>query len=350
MFKFIASALFAVALALPVFAQDLTVSTVTRAPFSLEENSADTGFSIELWRAVAKDLGRDFQLIRHESFAEMLDAVKNGSSDAAIANISITSQRELEMDFSHPIFASGLRTMIPLQSASNFSILWALASWDLFFAIMLAFGLLMLGGMLMWVFERDKQEYFDRPASKAVFPAFWWALNLVVNGGFEERMPRSFMGRIFGVLLVISSLFIVSIFVAKITAAMTISAIESSVGSVNDLYGKRVGTVSGSTAQLFLDSRDIRSQEFEGFQTLVNAFENKELDAVVFDSPILAYYVNTDGAKIAELAGPTFQQENYGIALPTDSRLIEPINQSLLKLRENGTYATLYRKWFGETP
>jgi polar amino acid transport system substrate-binding protein len=60
--------------------------------------------------------------------------------------------------------------------------------------------------------------------------------------------------------------------------------------------------------------------------------------------------VNTDGAKIAELAGPTFQHENYGIALPTGSPLIEPINQSLLKLRENGTYATLYRKWFGETP
>jgi polar amino acid transport system substrate-binding protein len=210
--------------------------------------------------------------------------------------------------------------------------------------------LLLIGGMLMWFFEREKQEYFDRPASKAVFPAFWWALNLVVNGGFEERIPRSFMGRIFGVLLVISSLFIVSIFVARITAAMTVSAIESSVSSVNDLYGKSVGTVTGSTAELFLDSRDIRAQGYEGFQALVQAFEAKDIDAVVFDSPILAYYVNTDGAKIAELAGPIFQQENYGIALPTGSSLNEPINQSLLKLRENGTYATLYRKWFGETP
>jgi polar amino acid transport system substrate-binding protein len=350
MLKFIGSALLAMALALPAFAQDLTVSTVTRAPFSIVENSADTGFSIELWRAVAKDLGRDFQLIRHDSFGEMLEAVKSGSSDAAIANISITSQRELEMDFTHPIFASGLRTMIQRQSISNFSIIWSLASWDLFFAVMLAFGLLLIGGMLMWFFEREKQEYFDRPASKAVFPAFWWALNLVVNGGFEERIPRSFMGRIFGVLLVISSLFIVSIFVARITAAMTVSAIESSVSSVNDLYGKSVGTVTGSTAELFLDSRDIRAQGYEGFQALVQAFEAKDIDAVVFDSPILAYYVNTDGAKIAELAGPIFQQENYGIALPTGSSLNEPINQSLLKLRENGTYATLYRKWFGETP
>jgi len=33
---------------------------------------------------------------------------------------------------------------------------------------------------------------------------------------------------------------------------MTISAIKSSVSSVNDLYGKRVGTVAGSTAEAFL--------------------------------------------------------------------------------------------------
>lgn len=350
MLKFILSAFLTVALVLPAFAQDLTVSTVTRVPFSFEENSSDTGFSIDLWRSVANDIGRDFKLVRHDSFGDMLQAVKTRSSDAAIANISITSQRELVLDFSHPIFASGLRTMIPRQSGSNFTTLWALASWDLFFAVVVAFGLLLVGGMLMWRFEHGKQEYFDKPASQSVFPAFWWALNLVVNGGFEERMPRSFMGRIFGVLLVISSLFIVSIFVAKITAAMTVSAIESSVSSVNDLYGKRVGTVSGSTAETFLDSRDIRAEGFANFMEVIAAFEAKELDAVVFDSPILAYYVANEGSKIAELAGPTFQHESYGIALPISSELVEPINQSLLKLRENGTYAKLYRKWFGEAP
>jgi len=38
-----------------------------------------------------------------------------------------------------------------------------------------------------------------------------------VNGGFEERVPQSRVGRGFAVLLVIASLFIVSIFVAQIS-------------------------------------------------------------------------------------------------------------------------------------
>ena len=87
-----------------------------------------------------------------------------------------------------------------------------------------------------------------------------------------------------------------------------------------------------------------------GAADVLLAFEAGDLDAVVFDAPILAYYVVTDGAEIGQLAGPTFQHESYGIALPSGSDLIEPINQALLKMREDGTYAQLYRKWFGENP
>lgn len=334
----------------PLAAQSLTVSTVTRPPFSMENNGVDTGFSIDLWAAIAANLNAESSINRHDSFSEMLEAVRNGASDVAIANISITSAREQTMDFSHPIFSSGLRTMIPLKGESSFSLVRTIVSWELFFAIIGAFAVLLAGGMLMWRFERADQEYFDRPARHAMFPAFWWALNLVVNGGFEERVPRTPMGRIFGVILVVSSLFVVSIFVARITSAMTVSAIETSVSSVNDLYGKRVGTVGGSTAEVFLQNRDLNSAAFSDLKHVLEAFEKGEVDAVVFDAPILAYYVLTDGAKFGQLVGPTFQLESYGIALPSDSEWLEPINQSLLALREDGTYAELHRKWFGENP
>lgn len=272
----------------PLTAQNLTVSTVSRLPFSMVAGGSDTGFSIELFAAIAQGLDSEFSIVRHDNFSEMLNAVKTGTSDVAIANISITSAREQTMDFSYPIFSSGLRTMIPLKPNSNFSLISTIVSWELFFAIIGAFGVLLAGGMLMWYLERNKQEYFDKPARQAMFPAFWWALNLVVNGGFEERVPRTPFGRIFGVLLVISSLFVVSIFVARITAAMTISAIESSVSSVNDLYGKRVGTVAGSTPEAFLQNRDLNGYAMDDLNDVLQAFENGELDAVVFDAPILA--------------------------------------------------------------
>jgi polar amino acid transport system substrate-binding protein len=350
MYKILIAVLCALFFSGPLAAQNLTVSTVTRQPFSMVIDDKNTGFSIELLAEIAQNLDSEISIVRHDSFSEMLNAVTSGTSDAAIANISITSAREQAMDFSHPIFSSGLRTLIPLKPDSSFSLISTIVSWELFFAIIGAFGVLLAGGMLMWRLERNHQDYFDKPAHEAMFPAFWWALNLVVNGGFEERVPRTPFGRIFGVLLVISSLFVVSIFVARITAAMTISAIESSVSSVNDLYGKRVGTVAGSTAEAFLQNRDLNGYALNDLSDVLRAFEDGDLDAVVFDSPILAYYVKTDGARFGQLAGPTFQHENYGIALPSGSELVEPINQALLELREDGTYAQIYRKWFGENP
>ncbi len=332
------------------FAQELRISTVTRAPFSMNANGVDEGFAIDLIAAVASEMERPISIRRYTSFAEMLTAVQTGEADAAIANISITASRESVLDFSHPIFASGLQIMTSTGGGSNASALMSVFSIELLKAIAVAFALLFAAGMLMWRFERRVQPYFDSSAKKAMFPAFWWALNLVMNGGFEERAPRTVPGRFLGVILVVSSLFVVSIFVAQITAAMTIEAISNSVNSVNDLYGKRVGTIEGSTASAFMEKRDLRHSTYGDLEGLIAGFEAGELEAVVFDAPILAYYVNTIGRHDAQLTGSVFLPENYGIALRSGSDLSEPINLALLALREDGTYDRLYRKWFGITP
>ncbi|WP_319825382.1 transporter substrate-binding domain-containing protein [Thalassovita sp.] len=329
--------------------RELVVGTVTRPPFSMSLAGTDIGFSIDLWQALANSMNHPYRIQRFDSFQDMLGAVENNAVDLAIANISITAAREQVMDFSQPIFASGLQIMTPAENTG--SALWA-AIWkkELILSVIAAFAALMGVGMLMWWLERRHQDYFDHPAKQAMFPAFWWALNLVVNGGFEERVPRTALGRLMGVAMVITSLFFVSVFVAYVTSAMTVEAITSSVNSVNDLYGKRVGTVSGSTAAQYMDNRDLDYIEYAGLDQMLAGFESQELDAIIFDAPILSYYVKTRAQGQAQMTGPIFLRENYGIAAPTGSPLTEEINRTLLALRENGKYLEIYESWFGLEP
>jgi polar amino acid transport system substrate-binding protein len=328
-------------------ATSLDIATVTRAPFSMEIDGADAGFSIDLFGEVADELGLQINYVRVDSFAQMLDAVKNREVDGAIANISITAERERMMDFTQPIFDSGIQVMMPASQSSSATVLSAIFTRQIALSILGALVLLFGGGMLMWFFERRHQEYFNRSAKDAGFPAFWWALNLVVNGGFEERVPQSRGGRFFAVMLVVSSLFIVSIFVAQITAALTVSAIQSNIESISDLEGRQVGTIAGSTSASFLDQRGIVPVGFENLEAMFADFEAGALDAVVFDGPILAYYVRNQGQEKAELLERVYRHENYGMAFPTGSELREDVDQAMLRLREDGRYDELLVKWFG---
>ena len=82
-------------------------------------------------------------------------------------------------------------------------------------------------------------------------------------------------------------------------------------------------------------------------KTMLADFEADELDAVVFDGPILAYYVRTKSDGNAQLLERVYKPENYGMAFPTSSNLREDVDQAMLRLREDGTYNELLIKWFG---
>jgi polar amino acid transport system substrate-binding protein len=112
----------------------------------MEQGGAHTGFSIELWEQLEIELGLNTTFVRVDNFAAMLDAVKNGDADGAIANISITAAREADIDFTPPIFEGGLQIMIPYQDYST-SVLSELFILDIFYALLIATVMLFGGGM-----------------------------------------------------------------------------------------------------------------------------------------------------------------------------------------------------------
>ncbi|HTY29535.1 MAG TPA: transporter substrate-binding domain-containing protein, partial [Mycobacterium sp.] len=66
-----------------------------------------------------------------------------------------------------------------------------------------------------------------------------------------------------------------------------------------------------------------------------------------FDAPVLQYYATHDGAGTAQLAGPIFQDEDYGIVFRIASELHKKVDEALLSIREDGTYEMIKAKWFG---
>ncbi|WP_347862335.1 glutamine ABC transporter substrate-binding protein [Salimicrobium sp. PL1-032A] len=122
------------------------------------------------------------------------------------------------------------------------------------------------------------------------------------------------------------------------------------IQSEDDLAGKTVATRSGTTSETYL-SENHPEAEIETFPGIVEAYMDLQagrVDAVMYDVPNVQYYVNNDAKGELKTVGEILQGEQYGIAFPQGSELVEPANEALQTLIDNGTYDDIYEEWFGE--
>jgi polar amino acid transport system substrate-binding protein len=126
-----------------------------------------------------------------------------------------------------------------------------------------------------------------------------------------------------------------------------LDALRGDIKGPDDLPGKRVATVIGSTSASYLQSQKIKADAFPTIDDAFAALEAKKVEAIVYDTPILTYYAANGGKGKTALVGPVFRHESYGIIVPNGSPWRKKINYALLSLREDGTYDTIHDKWFG---
>ena len=155
-------------------------------------------------------------------------------------------------------------------------------------------------------------------------------------------------GRIFGLLWMFAGLFIIANFTAGVTSRMTVQQIQGAINGPQDLPGKIVVTVEGSTADEWLNHQRIPHQTVVAVDEAYDMLDRGAVQAVVYDYPVLLYHALNFGEGRVDVVGGPFSEEDYGIAFQEGSPLREEINRALLRLREDGTYDRLYAEWFGD--
>jgi len=125
----------------------------------------------------------------------------------------------------------------------------------------------------------------------------------------------------------------------------------------DDIYGigaltdKIIATKKDTTSAEF--AQNIQQKKVILFPDIEQAYQEVaagRADAVIYDSPALLYYINTEGRGKLKSVGGRYEKQAYGIAFPQGSPLRERVNIALLKLIENGRYDIISRKWFGTMP
>jgi ABC-type amino acid transport substrate-binding protein len=318
-------------------------------PFAFEKNGELTGYSVEVFKRIAKDEGLDYEFKTVKTVPEVLEALQKGEADVGVGALSITEEREKVIDFSHPFFdESGLQILAHGRSEGS-----ALAA----FGTLLKSGGLKVAGILLlalfavsnvlWLAERKKNaESFPDSYKHGVFEALWWSVSTIITGGCENIAPRAVLGRLVGVIWMLGGIALTSYITATLAAAMTVNTLTSDVRNLGDLQSQVIGTVTGSSGEVYLKELKFTTQGFENVESAIAALEKGDVKAVVYDSPILRYYLNTHPGSDLQLAGAIFEKQNYGFALPLGSPLRKQLNKALLKPDVQAFCDELDKKWF----
>ena len=132
---------------------------------------------------------------------------------------------------------------------------------------------------------------------------------------------------------------------------LLVRASDDTIADIGDLVDKVVATKEKTTSATFVSN--IQTQSVMLFPTIDGAYlalHKRKVDAVLFDSPAIANYVQTSGRHIAKIVGRAHQRQSYGIGFQQGSELREKVNLEMLKLIEDGRMDILFRKWFGYVP
>ncbi|AIR91517.1 glutamine ABC transporter substrate-binding protein GlnH [Pseudomonas cremoricolorata] len=222
--------------------KELVIATDTAfVPFEFKQGNEYVGFDIDLWAAIAKELGVSYTL-KPMDFNGIIPALQTRNVDAALAGITIKEERKQAIDFSDGYYDSGFLLMV--QSDND------------------------------------------------------------------------------------------------------------SIKGEADIAGKSLAVKSGTSAADYAKA-NLKAKDLRQFPNIDNAYlelRTGRVDAAMHDTPNVLYYIKTAGEGKVKAVGSQMMAQQYGIGFPKGSELREPVNAALKKLRENGTYAQIYEKWFGTQP
>jgi glutamine transport system substrate-binding protein len=138
----------------------------------------------------------------------------------------------------------------------------------------------------------------------------------------------------------------------KAGLVIMVRADNTDIQTMEDFKGKIVATKLATSSVDFLKEK-AQFKELKQFPNITDAFMELMTggtDVVFFDLPPLADYANTVGKGRVKIVGPLYMGHHYGIGFPQGSALRDKVSIAILRLMENGTYAKIYKKWFGAEP
>jgi polar amino acid transport system substrate-binding protein len=326
----------------------MMVATHEAPPFVIRNPDGEWGgIAIDLWRRIADERGYDYRFVESD-LPGMIDGVVDGRYAASVGALTISAERESKVDFTQPFYATGFGIAVPRTDPGWYALFRNFFTIGFLKAVLALCALLLCAGFVFWLAERRRNPQQFAPGAGGIGSGFWFSAVTMTTVGYGDKAPRTAAGKALALVWMFAGIIIISTFTGMIASSLTAGRLQGAVTGPNDLSGARVGSIPGSATDDWLSEERIGFRGFPDVEAGLRALDAGQIDAFVYDEPVLRYWVRTSHRDRLRMLPGTFGRQNYGMALPQGSALREPIDESLLRIVEGSQWRAQIRDTLGE--
>ncbi len=202
---------------------------------------------------------------------------------------------------------------------------------------------------LVWRYEHKvNTDQWPEDYKAGLWESFWWTISTLLVGGADNKGPVGVGGRIIAIVWMLLSIVLVSLLTASFTTTLTVNSLKGDINGPDDLPGRQVATIKGSTTETWLNDKGAKVTALADVAACIEALKAGQVQAVVYDAPVLQYEAAKSNDTSLHMSA---RSSNARITPSPSSRTAcsgSGSTRPCLLLSEEGVGSALREKYFGE--
>ncbi|XP_048434097.1 glutamate receptor 3.4-like [Pyrus x bretschneideri] len=287
---------------------------------------------------------------RNPEYSSLVAQVAQNNFDAAVGDVTITTNRTRIVDFTQPYMESGLVVVVPVKEAKSNP--WAFLKPFTYQMWLVTGAFFLLVGAVVWILEHRINHEFRGPPSQQLMTIFWFSFSTMFFSHRENTV--STLGRLVLIIWLFVVLIINSSYTASLTSILTVQQLTSRIEGIDSLISSndRIGVQDGSFAWRYLvdemniaESRLVKLKDMEAyFKALTDGPRRGGVAAIVDELPYIELFMSNTKCAFRTV-GQEFTKSGWGFAFQRDSPLAVDLSTAILQLSENGDLQKIHNKW-----
>ncbi|XP_045786069.1 glutamate receptor 3.6-like isoform X2 [Trifolium pratense] len=184
------------------------------------------------------------------SNTELVRLITTGVFDAAVGDITITTERTRMVDFTQPYIESGLVVVASVKKTDSNAWAFLTPFTPMMWTVTAIFFLLV--GAVVWILEHRLNDDFRGPPKKQVATILWFSFSTMFFAHRENTV--STLGRFVLLIWLFVVLIINSSYTASLTSILTVQQLSSPIKGIESLVNSKepIGYMQGSFARSYL--------------------------------------------------------------------------------------------------